>query len=98
MDAQRIAHFSTITTWQPLTQNSQQAPANLQNRYLFEKPGISQQTLYRTDELSYVRATLKHQLTDRYRYRIDFSRSRNRELKLYIALSVDVLVVLSVPQ
>ena len=37
----------------------------------------------RTDELSYVRATLKHQLTNRYRYRTDGARSRNRALERY---------------
>ena len=80
MDAKRITNFSTKTTLQPLTQNSQQAPANLQNRYLFDHGPLKLADTYQTDELSYVRATLKHQLTNRYRYRTDISRSRNRAL------------------
>ena len=46
MDAKRIRNVSTKTTSQPLTQNSQQAPANLQNRYLCDhgplRPGTDQ--------------------------------------------------------
>ena len=45
MDAKGITNFSTKTTWQPLTQNSQQAPANLQNRYLSDHAPLSYQTL-----------------------------------------------------
>ena len=36
MDAKRITNFITKTTSEPLTQNSQQAPANLQNSYRFD--------------------------------------------------------------
>ena len=43
---------------------------------------------YRTDELSYVRATLKQQLTDRYRCRTDISRSRNRALVYGSSVSI----------
>ena len=78
MDAKRITNFSTKTTPQPLIQNSSHAPANLQNRYLFDHGPLKLADTYRRDELSYVRATLKQQITDRYRCRTDTSRSRNR--------------------
>ena len=65
MDAKRITNFSQKTT-QPLIQNSSHAPANLQNRYLFDHDPLKLADTYRTDELSYVLATLKQQLTDRY--------------------------------
>ena len=56
-----------LTTSQPLIQNSLHAPANLENRYLFDHDPLKLSDTYRTDELSYVRATLKQQLTTRYR-------------------------------
>ena len=63
MDAKRITNLSTKTTSQQLIQNSPHAPANLQNRYLFDHGPFELADTYRTDELSYVRATLKQQLT-----------------------------------
>ena len=78
MDAKRITNFSTKTASQPLIQNSPHAPANLQNRSLFNHGPLKLAHTYRMDELSYVRATLKQQLTDRYHCRTDISRSRNR--------------------
>ena len=41
MDAEILTNFSTKTTKQPLTQNSQQAPANLQYTYLFDHGPLS---------------------------------------------------------
>ena len=52
------------TTSQPFMQRTPHAPTKLQNRYFFDHGPLSYQTLYQTDELSYVRATLKHQLTN----------------------------------
>ena len=51
MDAKRI-NFSTKTTSQPLMQNSPHAPANLQNRYLFDHGPLSLQTLI--ERMSYL--------------------------------------------
>ena len=61
--------ISTKTTSHPLMQRT---PHDLRSR------SCKLADTYRADELSYVRAPLKHQLTNRYRYRTDISRSRNR--------------------
>ena len=75
-----VAKRLSTKTSQPLMHRTPHTPAKLLNRYLFDHDPLGQQTLYRTDELSYVRATLKQQLTNRYRYGTDISHSRNREL------------------
>ena len=62
MDTKRITNFSTKTASHLLMQSTPHAPAKLQNRYLF---GHRIDITYRTDELSYVRAMLKHQLNNR---------------------------------
>ena len=82
----KVTNFSTKTTFQLLMQTTPHAPANLENRSLFDHGALSQQTLYQTDELSSVRAMLKHQLTNRYRYRTHISLSRNPALAFLFAL------------
>ena len=91
LDAKRITNVSTKTTSQPLMQSIPHAPANLQNRYLFDHGPLSYQTLYRTDVLSCVRATVKHLVTNQYRYRTDVSRYRNRAELIVIVIAELIL-------
>ena len=97
MDAKRITNFSTKTTSQPLMQSSPHAPAKLQNRLSLWSRSSKLANIYRTDEVSYVRATLKHQLTTRYRCRTDISCSRNRALKTTMPLRIFTARVVSIP-